>query len=72
MNERQRMVVSDLFSNGVDGDPRSVNRNKYVKRAKCSPSTALRDLQDLVGKSVLVQLPGEGRNTRYGLNLGGY
>jgi len=69
MNERQLGVVLDLFSNGVDGDPRSVNRNKYVKRAKCSPSTALRDLQDLVGKSVLVQLPGEGRNTRYGLNI---
>ena len=70
MNERQLAVVLDLFSNGVGGDPRSVNRNKYVKRAKCSPSTALRDLQDLVSKSVLVQLPGEGRNTRYGLNIG--
>jgi len=69
MNKRQLAVVLDLFSNGVDGDPRSVNRNKYVKRAKCSPSTALRDLQDLVSKSVLVQLPGEGRNTRYGLNI---
>ena len=69
MNKRQLVVVLDLFSNGVGGDPRSVNRNKYVKRAKCSPSTALRDLQDLVTKSVLVQLPGEGRNTRYGLNI---
>ena len=69
MNKRQQTVVLDLFSNGVDGDPRSVNRNKYVKRAKCSPSTALRDLQDLVKKSVLVQLPGEGRNTRYGVNI---
>jgi Fic family protein len=48
---------------------RSVNRNKYVNRADCSPSTALRDLQDLVSKGVLVQLSGEGRNTRYGLTL---
>lgn len=69
MNERQRIVVLDLFSNGAEGDPRSVNRNKYVKRADCSPSTALRDLRDLVSKSILIQLPGEGRNTRYGLNL---
>ena len=67
MSERQLEVVVDLFSNGVDGDARSVNRNKYVNRAGCSPSTALRDLQDLVNKGVLVQLPGEGRNTRYGL-----
>lgn len=69
MNARQLAVVLDLFSNGAGGDPRSVNRNKYVKRVQCSPSTALRDLRDLVDKSVLVQLPGEGRNTRYGLNI---
>lgn len=69
MNERQRSVVSDLFSNGVDGDARSVNRNKYVKLTHCSASTALRDLKDLVDKTILTQLPGLGRNTRYGLNL---
>jgi Fic family protein len=69
MNQRQLTVVLDLFSNGADGDPRSVNRNKYVKQTGCSPSTALRDLRDLVAKSILVQLPGEGRNTRYGLNI---
>nr|CAA6830613.1 MAG: Fic family protein [uncultured Thiotrichaceae bacterium] len=69
MNERQQRVVLDLFSNGADGDPRSVNRNKYVKLIQCSPSTALRDLKDLVDKSILIQLPGLGRNTRYGLNL---
>lgn len=69
MNARQLTIVLDLFSNGADGDPRSVNRNKYVKQVHCSPSTALRDLQDLVSKSVLIQLPGEGRNTRYGLNI---
>lgn len=69
MSERQQQVVLSLFANGVDGDPRSVNRNKYAKLTHCSPSTALRDLKDLVDKSVLVQLPGSGRNTRYGLNI---
>lgn len=69
LNDRQLKVVLDLFANGADGDPRSVNRNKYVRLTHCSPSTALRDLKDLVDKAVLKQLPGSGRNTRYGLNL---
>ncbi|MEZ5536872.1 MAG: Fic family protein [Thiolinea sp.] len=69
LNPRQLEVVLHLFANGADGDPRSVNRNKYVTIAHCSPSTALRDLKDLVDKNVLQQLPGSGRNTRYGLKL---
>lgn len=69
LNERQLQVVLDLFSNGAEGDSKSVNRNKYVKQVHCSPRTALRDLNDLVNKAVLVQLPGQGRNTRYGLNI---
>ena len=68
LNERQTQVVLNLFANGADGDARSVNRNKYVNQAHCSPRTALRDLNDLVEKSVLVKLLGLGRNTRYGLN----
>ncbi len=58
-----------LFANGAEGDKRSVNRNKYVKQVHCSPSTALRDLKDMVTKEVLKQLLGRGRNTRYGLRL---
>lgn len=50
-------------------DPRPVNRNKYVRLTHCSPSTALRDLKDLVSKGILQPLPGSGRNTRYGLKL---
>jgi len=71
LNERQLQVVLNLFANGADGDARSVNRNKYVNQAHCSPRTALRDLNDLVEKDVLVKLPGLGRNTRYGLNKAG-
>ena len=69
LNKRQLQVVLSLFANGAEGDKRSVNRNKYVKQVHCSPSTALRDLKDMLEKDVLKQLPGLGRNTRYGLSI---
>ncbi len=69
VNERQLQVLLGLFSNGAEGDMRSINRNKYVSQTHCSPSTALRDLKNLVDKAALKQLPGLGRNTRYGLNV---
>lgn len=69
INERQLKVLLYLFSNGAEGDARSINRNKYVQQTHCSPRTALRDLKDLVAKDALVRLPALGRNTRYGLNI---
>ncbi len=69
VNDRQMRILLWLFSNGAEGDARSINRNKYVSQTNCSPRTALRDLKDLVDKGALKQLPGLGRNTRYGLNL---
>jgi Fic family protein len=68
LNARQLQVVLALFDNGADGDPKSINRNKYVNQTRCAPRTALRDLSDLVEKGVLVKLTGLGRNTRYGLH----
>ncbi len=69
LNHRQIKVLLWLFSNGAEGDSRSINRNKYVSQTNCSPRTALRDLKELVEKGALQQLPGLGRNTRYGLNV---
>ena len=69
INQRQLTVLLDLFSNGAEGDIRSINRNKYVRKTHCSPRTALRDINDLVTKGALKPLPGLGRNSRYGLNL---
>ena len=69
INERQSTILLYLFANGAEGDSRSINRNKYVSLTQCSPRTALRDLKDLMAKEALKQLPGLGRNTRYGLNM---
>ncbi len=40
---------------------------KWAVLAKCSHDTALRDIQDLVTRKVLVQDEGGGRSTSYSL-----
>jgi Fic family protein len=61
-NARQQkilqLLLDDFFGN--------LNVSKYAKIAKTSTDTALRDLQDLVKKSVLEQI-GAGRSTCYKL-----
>jgi Fic family protein len=61
-NARQQkilqLLLDDFFGN--------LNVSKYAKIAKTSTDTALRDLQDLVKKSVLEQI-GAGRSTSYKL-----
>jgi len=44
--------------------------SKYAKLAKCSPDTALREIQDLVARGVLARGPGGGRSTNYLLSGG--
>jgi Fic family protein len=39
--------------------------SKWAKLAKCSQDTALRDIDDLVKRGVLVKEPGAGRSTSY-------
>jgi Fic family protein len=40
---------------------------KWAAIAKCSPDTALRDINDLLTLGVLARLEGGGRNTAYTL-----
>jgi Fic family protein len=41
--------------------------SKYAKLAKCSTDTALRDIQELLERGVLLKNPGRGRSTSYRL-----
>lgn len=61
-NARQQKILQLL----LDDFYGSLNVSKYAKIAKTSTDTALRDLQDLVKKSVLEQ-QGSGRSTSYRL-----
>eukprot|EP01037_Dinobryon_pediforme_P013048 gene13048-13149_t len=62
-NERQRTMINRLF-NGFVG---KLTSSKWAKLAKCSQDTALRDIDDLVKRGVLVKEPGGGRSTNYSL-----
>ena len=63
LNERQRLLINKLF----DGFEGKLNTSKWAKIAKCSADTALRDIQDLVGKGILRKDAAGGRSTNYEL-----
>jgi len=63
VNERQRSVINRLL-----GDFEGVlTSSKYAKLAKCSSDSALRDIQELAARGILVQNEGGGRSTSYRL-----
>jgi Fic family protein len=52
LNERQRLIINKLLD-GFDG---KLTSSKWGKIAKVSSDTALRDIQDLMGKGILHKL----------------
>jgi Fic family protein len=63
LNDRQRMMLNRL----LDGFEGKLTNAKWAKIAKCSSDTALRDLQDLVDRGILVRGEEGGRSTSYSL-----
>ena len=63
VNARQRKVLNRL----LDGFEGKLTSSKFAKIAKCSQDTALRDLDDLVKRDILVKGSAGGRSTSYGL-----
>lgn len=63
VNERQRKII-DLLLGDFFG---KLTTSKYAKLAKCSPDTALRDIQELIKRNIMVQNPEGGRSTSYQL-----
>lgn len=62
-NNRQLAMVNKLLD-GIDG---KLSSSKWAKMAKCSSDTAIRDINDLVEKAVLVKDGAGGRSTGYNL-----
>jgi Fic family protein len=61
LNQRQQLMLNKL----LDGFEGKLNTSKWAKITKTSPDTALRDIQDLLNKKVLVKEVGGGRSTSY-------
>jgi len=64
VNERQRLIINRMLEHDFRGH---MNTSKYAKLAKCSTDTALRDIQYLKSRGILIQNPGGGRSTSYRL-----
>ena len=63
LNERQRKALS-LLAGDFEG---KLTARKWAKLCKVSPDTALRDINDLIAKGVLVRDAAGGRSTSYSL-----
>lgn len=64
LNTRQRIMLNKL----LDGFEGKLNSSKWAKISKTSSDTALRDIQDLLQKKILIKEVGGGRSTSYMLN----
>ena len=62
-NERQKKILNGLLD-GFTGD---LTTSKWAKITKCSQDTALRDIQDLIDKGILIKSSSGGRSTKYEL-----
>lgn len=61
INDRQRKILNML----MDDFEGVLNTTKWAKIGKCSQDTALRDIQDLIEKGILVKSLKGGRSTNY-------
>jgi Fic family protein len=64
LNARQRKVVNLL----LDGFEGKLTSSKWASLTETSPDTALRDINDLLERRVLVREQGGGRSTSYALS----
>ncbi len=60
-NDRQVLMLNKLL-NGFEG---KLNSSKWAKIAKCSQDSALRDIQNLIDRNILIKEPYGGRSTSY-------
>lgn len=60
-NRRQVLLLNKVL-NGIEG---KLNSSKWAKMAKCSQDTALRDIQNLTDRNILIREASGGRSTTY-------
>ena len=62
-NERQKKILNKLLELFTG----NLTTSKWAKITKCSQDTALRDIQDLIDKGILIKSNSGGRSTKYEL-----
>lgn len=61
INERQRKIINRLWD-GIEG---KMTSSKWAKMCKCSQDTAIRDINDLISKDMLLNSGEGGRSANY-------
>lgn len=61
INDRQRLMLNKL----LDGFEGKLTSSKWATITKCSPDTALRDIEGLIAQGILKKDAGGGRSTTY-------
>ncbi|MCL2295808.1 MAG: Fic family protein [Methanomassiliicoccaceae archaeon] len=61
INERQRLMINKLFDDFFG----KLTSSKWAKITKCSADTALRDINDLIEKGILIKNDAGGRSASY-------
>lgn len=67
LNPRQRKVVNRMLDAGPGGFQGGLTTRKYAGMTKSSRATSYREINDLLGKGILLRNPGMGRNVSYDL-----
>ncbi|HBU70216.1 MAG TPA: DUF4172 domain-containing protein [Elusimicrobia bacterium] len=65
INERQRKVISKILEAGPGGFMGALTTRKYVGMTRTSRATAIREINDLVEKGILIQIGEKGRSVKY-------
>jgi Fic family protein len=68
INDRQRIILNRL----MDDFEGVLNTTKWAKIGKCSQDTALRDIQDLIEKGIMIKSEQGGRSTNYEMKIEKY
>lgn len=69
LNNRQSLVIKRMLKEGISGFAGGISAKKYMSITGVSKATATRDLIHLLEKGCIYKLPGQGKNTRYDINL---
>jgi Fic family protein len=64
VNDRQRKAINKMLEHDWQG---YLNTSKYARLNKTSPDTALRDINELLERGILIKNKGGGRSTSYQL-----
>jgi len=68
LNPRQEKVLARMFEEGLEGFEGGLSAKNYMKIAQTAPSTATRDLTELLNMGVFFRT-GELKHTRYFINI---